>query len=321
MLRWGCCLVFGLALLGPPLGAQERQALVGFDYRVHYWPPRVALARVVADTAADALPRLRRALGAGGGPRVEIYLVRSADEFRALSGGADPFRVLGLALWPERRIVLQPVREEELRPLVVHELTHVMLEEALQPSGGEVPRWLHEGLAKYAANEFTPGDRMLLTEAVNRGTLLPQGELEQAFGGSPEKVALAYAEAATLVAFLARREPTQGLAPLLRQLAQVGEVDRAILRAYGLTPEQLAREWRAAVLAEYLGRSNWDWGTVVVWAAMTALFGLVVVLRRRHSVAIRRRLEAEESILHLTWEARPARPRPQEESDEPSDLL
>jgi hypothetical protein len=275
--------------------AQDRPLeLVGIDYRLHYWPELQAQADVTAAAAQAAVPRLRRALDLPPGERVDIYLARTAQEFRRLTGGSDPNLVLGEA-FPERRtIVLQPLTGEPLRRLVVHELMHVLLQDKVAETGAEPPRWLHEGLAKYAAEDFSPTDRMLLTDAVNQGKLIPLPDLDKAFGGSPEKVSLAYAESYTLVDFLANLEPARGLGPFLRQLGQVGEVNRALMRAYNLTPEAFAEQWRRHMLLEYLGRSNQEVGTILIWAGIVALFLLLLVRQLRRSAAIRRRLEEEE---------------------------
>lgn len=284
-----------LILAGGLAWAQERPVeLVGIDYRLHYWPQLQTQADQTAAAAQAALPRLRQALDLPPGERIDIHLARTTKEFRRLTGGSDPNLVLGEAFPEQRRIVLQPLTGEPLRRLVVHELMHILLQDKVAETGANPPRWLHEGLAKYAAEDFSPTDRMLLTDAVNRGKLIPLRELDRAFSGTPEQVSLAYAESYTLVEFLAHLEPARGLGPFLRQLGQVGDVERALLRAYNLTPEAFAEQWRRHVLLEYLGRSNQEVGTILIWAGIVVLFLLLVAQRLRRSREIRRRLEEEE---------------------------
>ncbi len=289
--------VCALYLLPVPVtfAQDQRQTLVAIDYRLFYWPRHQEQAAVAAVAAREGLPRLRQALGLAPGPRVDIYLAGTAQEFRRLTGGADPSLVLGQAFPGRRMIVVQPLRGERLRELVVHELTHLLLEDMVAETGAEPPRWLHEGLAKYAAQDFGPADRLLLSQAVNAGKLIPFEDLDKAFAGSPEKVSLAYAEAYTLVDFLANLEPAEGLAPFLRHLGQVGDVSRALLRAYNLTPEALGKQWRQHVLTEYLGRGEHATLTLL-WAAMAGLFVIAVVVQLRRSALIRRRLEAAERL-------------------------
>lgn len=289
---WGLALfALATAVLAAPQAPLER---VGIEYRLYYWPQHEARAKIVAEAAESALPRLRKVLDLPVGQRVDLYLAATGAEFRQLTGGADPNLVLGQAFPAQRKIVLQPLRGDQLARLVVHELMHVLLQDKVAETGAVPPRWLHEGLAKYAAEDFSMADTMLLTEAVNRGKLIPLAELDRAFDGPPEQVSLAYAEAYTLVEFLAREEPAHGLSPFLHHLGQVGDVQRALLRAYNLTPEVFAERWRRYLLSEYLGRSTSDWGLTYIWAAIVGLFLLLFVIRRRRSAAIRRRMEEEE---------------------------
>ncbi len=288
------CLGALLLLVGAALAQEQPLERTGIEYRLYYWPGQETQAATVAEAAEAALPRLRQVLGLPMGERVDIHLAHTAAEWKRLTGGADPNLVLGLA-FPERRVVvLQPLEGNRLRQLVVHELMHVLLQDKVAETGAKPPRWLHEGLAKYAANDFSATDRMLLTDAVNSGKLIPLADLDQAFAGRQEQVSLAYAESLTLVEFLANLEPTQGLAPFLKQLGQVGDVNRALLRAYHLTPQVFADRWRRHLLSEYLGKSNGDRGLMYIWAGIVVLFLLLFVARMRRSAVIRRRLEEEE---------------------------
>jgi len=285
-----------LLLSGAALAQDEPQVLVGFDYRLYYWPEHTDRVETVAQAASEALPRLQRALDLELEERVDLYMAHTREEFEQLTGGSDPHHVLGQAFTHQRRIVLQPLEGESLARLVVHELTHVLLEDKVANTRAPIPRWLHEGLAKYASADFSPTDRMLLIEAINQGKMIPLEKLEEAFAGPPEKVSLAYAEAYTLVDFLANLQPTEGLAPFLRHLGQVGDVSRALLRAYQLTPEQLADQWREQIVREYLGRRNQESVTPIIWSAMVGLFVIAVLVRLRQAAIIRRRLVEEERL-------------------------
>lgn len=291
----------GLALLlfmlsGAAQAQEQPQVLVGFDYRLYYWPEHADRVETIARAAEEALPRLQQALDLELEHRVDLYMAHTAEEFKQLTGGSDPRLVLGQAFPRQRKIVLQPLKGESLHRLVAHELTHILLEDKVADTGARIPRWLHEGLAKYASADFSPPDRMLLIEAINQGKMIPVEELEEAFAGPPEKVSLAYAEAYTLVDFLASLQPTEGLGPFLRHLGQVGDVSRALLRAYQLTPEQLADQWHKQIVKEYLGRRNQESVTPIIWAAMVALFAIVVLVRLRQAAIIRRRLAEEERL-------------------------
>lgn len=276
-------------------GAQEPRELVARDWRLHYWSGQEQTAQEIAGAAQDALPRLRAVLGLEQTTTIDLYLAHTREEFRRLTGGSNPDRVRGEAFPQQRRIVLQPYSGASLRDLVAHELTHVLLHDRVGGEDLNLPRWVHEGVAKYAAGDFTPTDRMILTEAVNGGRFIPLGELEAAFEGPPEQVSLAYAEAYTLVDFLAGLSPAEGLAPFLKQLTQVGEVSRALLRAYQQPQEELGKQWEASLKRDYLGKSTEEAATPLIWAGLVVVFLAAYLVQLRRRALIRRRLEAEEA--------------------------
>ena len=290
--------VLALLLVGLLPGLAGAQAhpqpleLVGVGYHLHYWPGQEAQAGEVSLTIQAALPRLQQALGLQSSGRIDLYLARTAAEFRQLTEGGNPNEALGEALPEQRRIVLQPVQGPALRTVVVHELTHILLADKVAGTGVEPPRWLHEGLAKYASHDYNVVDRELLTDAVNSGQLIPLAQLDAAFD-RPELVGLAYAESCSLVDFLAGLDPA-GLAPFLRQLGEVGDVPRALLRAYGLTPPVFAQRWHERLVLQYIGRSNYEQATDWIWAGMVVLFLVMFVHLRRRGAAIRREMEEED---------------------------
>jgi hypothetical protein len=281
------CLLTGVAW-----GQAPPRELVGVGYHLHYWAGQERQATEVEQAIQAGLPRLQQALGLKSSGRIDLYLARTGAEFRQLTGGSDPNVTLGEALPERRRIVLQPLEGKALRTIVVHELTHVLLADKVAGTGAEPPRWLHEGLAKYASNDYNLVDRELLTDAVNRGQLIPLAQLDAAFN-SPQQVGLAYAESCSLVEFLAGLDPA-GLSPFLRQLGEVGDVSRALLRAYNLTPEEFTGQWHRHLVLQYIGRSNQEQATPWIWAGMVVLFLALVVHLRRRGAAIRRELEEED---------------------------
>jgi hypothetical protein len=288
--------VLALLLLSSLAFAQQRE-LVARDWRLHYWPGQEATVQEVSQAAQSSLPRLRAVLGLEKTAPIEIYLVHTRDEFTQLTDGSSPDLVRGEA-FPERRtIVIQPYSGASLRDLVAHELTHVLLYDRVGGEDQAIPRWLHEGVAKYAAEDFGPTDRMILTDAINGGRFIPLDQLEAAFSGPQEQVSVAYAEAYTLVDFLARQDPQRGLAPFLEQLALVGEVPRALLRTYGEPEDVLAQRWQETIRGEYLGKSNEESATPLIWGGLVVIFLAAYLVQLRRRVHIRRRLDAEEESL------------------------
>ncbi len=189
-----------------------------------------------------------------------------------------------------------------------------MLQRKLDETGAIAPRWLHEGLAKYATGDLPMEERELLGQAAVDGKLLHISELEAAFNGSPQQVSLAYAQSYTLVDYLASREGKAGLSGFLEELGNVGEVDRALVRTYQMPISQLEEQWLHQITRVYLPQrsphilDNW------VWIAIVVLFVAAVTTRLARARAIRRRMQEEERLRQLTESEAPVIDYPEEGS-------
>jgi hypothetical protein len=84
------------------------------------------------------------------------------------------------------RIVLPlPARDAQLDPLMVHELTHLLMYEIILPGrGGDggVPRWVHEGMATYMVGAWPEDDEHLMRELVASGRVPALSQLSASGG-------------------------------------------------------------------------------------------------------------------------------------------
>lgn len=300
-------LVMALAL--PPVTGQQTRHVIGTTHlRVLYWPENEDLAELAAHTGDEALVRLKSMLDVEPPQRIDVYIVRSQQEFDELVGFADKPWILGRA-WPEQlRVVVKPMGTHRLPGLLAHELAHVMLETALGDAAWRLPRWLHEGIAKYAADDFGEDDRRIIAQAAVAGKLLTLDDLEGAFTGSRKQVALAYAESYTLVAYLSSLEPAKGIRPLLEQLAKGREVRPALGLAFGKPVPELEAEWLRSLQDTSLRSGVAPLSETVIGVLFVLAFVVALVMVRRRSARIRRRMEEEERLRKLLagprWEPR-----------------
>ena len=202
------------AAIGPAAGQQQRHILTTDHLRVRHWPEQAELGELARGTGNEALTRLERMLDIELEERVDVYIVRSQDEFNDLTGGQNKPWIIGRALPGRMRLVVKPMGPQRLPPLLAHELAHIMLDLRMGEKAYVLPRWLHEGIAKYAANDFDAADRQVIGQAALADELLTLDELE-AFGGDRDEGAC-IRESYTLAptsAISARR----GISPLLDQ--------------------------------------------------------------------------------------------------------
>jgi hypothetical protein len=304
--------------LTPLAQAQEARRVLGGEHlRVHYWPRDEALAQLARETGERALVRLQGMLAAEAPRRIDVYIVASQAEFDDLTGGANDPWIIGRALPSELRVVVKPMGPQRLPGLLAHELAHIMLDVAMGEAAWRLPRWLHEGIAKYAAHDFDQADRQVIARAAAAEKLLGLDDLEAAFEGDREEIALAYAQSYTLVDYLAELEPAQGLRPLLEQIARGRETRQALGLAYGRPVPAIEAQWHELLQREAIPVLAPPLVDTLVGALFVAAFILAVLVARRRSAAIRRRMEAEERLRELLAGVRIGESPPEErcESD------
>ena len=122
-------------------------------------------------------PRRRSCLAWRTWHRVDFFIYSDDREFRQalgpgtrenVGGEAHPYihTLFGL-------IEPQQVTSDWVEELVVHELAHIVFDEAVDNPYGYPPRWLNEGLAVYLAKGYDDGDRAQVAAAARAGSLIP----------------------------------------------------------------------------------------------------------------------------------------------------
>lgn len=302
-----------LVAAGAP--AQERwRGLEREGLSIYYEARDEAFAQNALAAALEALPRLESALELT--PQkpstrrpIRIEIAHTMADFNRLVGVEMKPWTEGVAL-PGRHIVLQALAPANLKVVVAHELTHVLLDEVADRLRVTPPRWLHEGLAKYATGDFTESDRQVLGQAVVERNLIALKDLERAFDGNRDRVALAYAQSYTLVRYLEELQAGSS-GHFLGELALTGDPDRALLRTYGRPTAQLEAEWLRQVRGEYLKHGVELSAESLLFGLMALIFvGVYLVVRRRRRL-IRERLQEEERLRRMLGE---------EDYDEPDEV-
>ena len=131
---------------------------------------------------------------------------------------------------------------------MVHEMTHLLVDEALSSPLARLPAWLNEGLAMY----FESGPRgrdATVSQAARSDSLLPLRSMA-AVPGRPQDVRLFYAQSWSLVNHMMETHGRERMAALFRAVNDGKGIDRAVSEAYGMRLDQLESEWRAGLSGE-----------------------------------------------------------------------
>ena len=223
--------------------------------------------------AHTAIPRIAKQLGVSTGGSMQIYLANTQAEFQAMQPYAPPDWADGTA-WPKNGwIFLRSPRirsglAEPLHQVLDHEIVHILLGRAF--AHYPVPRWLQEGVAQVVAGEYTPNKVDQLGTFAEPMSFL---ELAKGFPADALRARMAYAQSASLVAYLFQAHGTQSLQILIEEMSQGRELDVALVRATGLTPQELDVAWQGRTLSMPLWLRS-----LSIDGTLLALVGVVILL-------------------------------------------
>ena len=198
-----------------------------------------------------------------------------------------PSWISGYAVPDESFVVVFPQRAarypiDGMDELLRHEVAHVLIGRAA--GGREIPRWFNEGVATVAGENWSVGDRSMVTLTLARGGELSFARVEELFGEGEPSIGRAYALSGAFVNDLLRREGTDAVAGILARVRDGAPFEHAFVRVTGKTIQRAEREfWRR--------RTFWNrWlplltSSVVLWGAITMLATWATAARLRRDRA------------------------------------
>jgi len=224
--------------------------------------------------AHTAIPRIAKQLGVSTGGSMQIYLAHTQAEFNAMQPYAPPDWADGTA-WPKNGwIFLRSPRirsglAEPLTQVLDHEIVHILLGRAF--AHYPVPRWLQEGVAQVVAGEYTANKVQQLGTFAEPMSFL---DLARGFPADRLRAQMAYAQSASVVAYLFQEHGTESLQVLIKEMSQGHDLDVAMIRATGMNPQQLDVAWRGRTFSMplWLQSISVD-GTLLAIVALLILLG------------------------------------------------
>lgn len=263
------------------------------------------------ELAIEAPPELRRYLARLD--HLDRERLAGAMALSGLDAPGEPIRVIlapegsplarrvppwvsGYAIGELDTVVVFPTRAaaypyDSLEELLQHEVAHVLVHRAA--GGGEVPRWLHEGIAMTAGGAWDLEDTGRFGLTVARQGEVPLARLPDLFAGGGAASARAYAVSGGFVRFLIGRHGGEVTGAILAGLADGLPFREAFRRAAG---ESLAE----AEEAFWRRQTFWHrWmplvtSSTVLWIGVTALAVWAIRRRRQRDAERFARWEAEE---------------------------
>ena len=163
---------------------------------------------------------------------------------------------------------------------MIHEMTHLLIDEAVDSPLARIPAWLNEGLAMYFESG-SGGRKAIVSRAASRGDLIPLRSMG-AVPGIPSDVRLFYAQAWSLVDYMMASRGQESMTALLGAINSGRSIEAAILVTHGISLEGLEREWRIEVAGGSSVGAIADPGTIGTSFLIAGSFvvALVIVLFR-----------------------------------------
>jgi hypothetical protein len=199
--------------------------------------------------AQMSLDRLVKEAGLSLPNEIKIYVYPSADEIKSATLHM-PDWIGGLA-YPEHDTTLigvNPQNASWANKIVPHELSHLVTGwRVFNCSGGEMPTWLSEGLARFAEGPSSEAEVAGLKKAVSAGNVPGLKGLTAGFAASTEISGHEYTYSGMVVTYLIEKFGAQKMDALLGRIKEGNQIDDALGAIYKLDTVELDRLWRTSV--------------------------------------------------------------------------
>ena len=237
----------------------QRYSLPGFEVLWHDRPANEV--RAVADDVNERLDEVRallrldetktmKAVILNGRREASTSLPKVSDAATAghLYGGfaygaLDVFVLVGLG-----------------REGMIHEMTHLLIDEAMTSPRGRLPAWLNEGLAMYFEGPSSWRERAVL-DAYHRGRLMPLRSMG-AVPGVPSDVRNFYSQSWSVVDYMMETYGPDRMTALLGAIDSGMDVRDAVHVAYDMSLDELESRWKRQLGGGVIERLPADPGTV-----------------------------------------------------------
>jgi hypothetical protein len=155
---------------------------------------------------------------------------------------------------------------------IIHESTHLIVNQSLKSPVTRLPAWLNEGLAMYFEEKqhLWRADRKILQDYVS-GHWFDIRNM-QTVPGKPSDVRLFYSISESFVDFLFSEYGSRKIKDLLNNLDYGKSVDEAMLSTYGTPLETIQSNWINALSNRFEKKINIDIGSFGTSLILTSVF-------------------------------------------------
>lgn len=229
----------------------EWNTLTRDNISVHYNGPTRTRAETVLDASVQTLASMGRLLEAPLTREVNIVMynnpLQMKDALPFISQTSSSGLVTQGQAYGKEGVLLINGFDSQIRGIVSHEVTHLLVAQAGEGPGKRVPDWINEGLAEYGNIEPGFSYDLAVLRAVRTGTLYPLVQLANR-PGDPEAVIVFYGHSRQVVDFMIDTFGAARMSELLREFRD-GELnfEDTLKKVYGVDLTTIDNMWRDSI--------------------------------------------------------------------------
>jgi hypothetical protein len=149
-------------------------------------------------------------------------------------------------------------------------LCHLILHHYIR--GGNLPRWLNEGISQWVSGGITEiiigENKDLLKQATLSGRFIRINDLTEKFPQDEKSLLLAYQESKSFVDYIYGEFGSGGILRILNHLRDGNKIDAAILESVSIPADELEKRWHGRL------RKKFTWFTYLSDHLYQILFSL-----------------------------------------------
>jgi hypothetical protein len=226
---------------------QEWQLLEDDQVQLYWYDQDASFGQNYFDRATQAASDLSVEFGLETTRPTVIVIYNSHEEFMSVLQEASAEWTGAVNYGDSGMIVIGLGPESWMVKVIPHELTHAVLHQITQPPFGDIPRWLHEGLAVRSEGGMDLEERAALDQAIRDDTLISLRVLNSPFPDQRGRAVLSYAESNSLVEYIIGEHGADKLGELLSVFAVGAHYDDAMLEVFGVDMDGMEDQWRAHI--------------------------------------------------------------------------
>ncbi len=224
------------------------QVLEGQMVRLYWHDHGQEFGKHYFDLAANAAQELSQKYNVTPKDPVSIVIYNSHEELMSALVEASSEWTGAVTFGRTGCIVIGMGDADWMERVIPHELTHAMLNQITKPPFGNIPRWLHEGLAMHSEGGMSAEEQLALKEAIRGNTLVSLRTLNSVFPDERKRAILSYAESYSFVDFIIKEYGADKLGELIAIFARGAHYDDAMKEVFGTDMDGMEDRWR-----EYIG--------------------------------------------------------------------